>query len=245
MILLTNDDGFQAKGLLALRGATQLAFPDESIIIVAPTQEQSQIGHRVTTDTPLEVHRQTDYFYTVAGTPADCVRVALFGLALEPALILSGINHGGNLGHDIPISGTVAAIREAAYHGISGIAFSQYLRNDIPVHWPASTRRVGNVLRELASQRNREDRAYSYNVNLPCLHREAAEPEHHLTIPSKHPLPVSFEKTEHGADENSHLFQYTGRYASRSSEPGSDVDCCFGGDISISRLDFIPAGIHH
>jgi 5'-nucleotidase len=245
MILITNDDGHQSEGLNALREAAQLAFPGEPIITVAPASEQSQIGHSVTTKSPLRVSSDYADFHTVAGTPADCVRVALFGLSLQPDFILSGINLGGNLGHDIPISGTVAAVREAAYHGISGVAISQYLKHEIPVCWPSSIRRTCQILRNLAPKIRQQNCPTTYNVNLPCLSKSCAEPEQRLTIPSCHPLPVSYEELDTGNAHNTRFFNYNGVYSSRCSEPGSDVECCFSGHISISRMNVLSGGPDH
>ena len=124
-VLITNDDGIHAPGLQALADAvSQLGW---DYTIVAPATEQSMCGHRVTTHQHLKVETPEERRYAVHGTPADCVRLALFALNVKPDLVLSGINAGGNLGQDIVISGTVTAAREAAYHGIRAMALSHYM----------------------------------------------------------------------------------------------------------------------
>jgi 5'-nucleotidase len=122
-ILLTNDDGIDAEGLKTLEEALKdLAY----IIVVAPDQERSAVSHGLTLRTRLELKEIRTNHYVVNGTPADCVILALRQLFVQfPDLVISGINHGANLGDDIMYSGTVGAAREAAHHGIPSIAVSQ------------------------------------------------------------------------------------------------------------------------
>jgi 5'-nucleotidase len=123
VILLTNDDGIEAEGLGTLEEALKnLAH----IIVVAPDQERSAVSHGLTLRTRLSLTEVRPDHYVVNGTPADCVIYALRHLFVQPPdLVISGINHGANLGDDIMYSGTVAAAREAAAHGVPSIAVSQ------------------------------------------------------------------------------------------------------------------------
>ncbi len=117
-LLLTNDDGIDADGLRTfLAASTGLGEP----VVVAPAGPQSGVSHAVTTDSIVRVETRGRGF-AVHGTPADCVRIGLHWLCPDAGLVLSGINHGGNLGADVYYSGTVAAVREAVLHGWSGIA---------------------------------------------------------------------------------------------------------------------------
>lgn len=123
LIVLSNDDGVHAEGLRALH-AELSSFAD--VVVVAPLQEQSANSHSLTLARPLR-HREIDGFHAVDGTPADCIYVALYGdrfLARPPDAVVSGINHGYNLGSDTFYSGTVAAAREGALRGVPAIAFS-------------------------------------------------------------------------------------------------------------------------
>jgi 5'-nucleotidase len=122
-ILLTNDDGIEAEGLRTLEEALKdLAH----VIVVAPDQERSAVSHGLTLRTHLNLKEVSPDHYVINGTPADCVIFALRHLFVQfPGLVISGINHGANLGDDIMYSGTVAAAREAAHHGIPSIAVSQ------------------------------------------------------------------------------------------------------------------------
>jgi 5'-nucleotidase len=128
-ILLTNDDGIQARGLHAMRRAL-LEVPGAELAVIAPDSNRSATARSITTRKPLWVEELefadgTSGFAT-DGTPVDCVRFAALGLVeFEPELIVSGINHGSNLGDDITYSGTVAAALEGIVLGIPAIAVSQ------------------------------------------------------------------------------------------------------------------------
>jgi 5'-nucleotidase len=119
-ILLVNDDGIAAPGLAALRSAVQ---DRGEVTVVAPQQQHSGMSHAITIHRPLRL-RQTEQGHILNGTPADCVIMALNGLRLKPDFLLSGINHGANLGSDVLYSGTVAAALEGVLNGIPSIAFS-------------------------------------------------------------------------------------------------------------------------
>src|ERR671939_1423620 len=128
-VLLTNDDGIQATGLNELRRAL-LAVPGIDLAVIAPNSNRSATARSITTRRPLEVEEvQFDdgtVGYATDGTPVDCVRLASLGLVGDqPELIVSGINHGSNLGDDITYSGTVAAALEGVVLGIPAIAVSQ------------------------------------------------------------------------------------------------------------------------
>ncbi len=123
VILLTNDDGIEAEGLRTLEEALKgLAH----LVIVAPDQERSAVSHGLTLRSPLYLKEVSADHYILNGTPADCVITGLRQLFVQfPDLVISGINHGANLGDDIMYSGTVAAAREASAHGIPALALSQ------------------------------------------------------------------------------------------------------------------------
>ncbi len=230
--LLTNDDGVFAPGLGALaKGLTSQPF-----LVVAPQSPYSGCGHQVTTHAPLQIERmaesqfgdRTDRVFGLNGTPADCVRVARFHLDPNIAFVLAGINAGGNMGADSHISGTIAAVREAALHGIPGIALSQYHRRSIPMDWERASRWTMKVLDTLLPLPLKP--GCFWNVNFP--HPEATdltEPEIVFCVPSLRPLPVSFR-----VDGN--LLYYEGVYSLRDREPGSDVEVCLGGQIAVTQL---------
>ena len=122
-ILVTNDDGVRAQGLDAL--ARALAPLARRLLVVAPDREQSGISHALTIRRPLRLERVGEDRYTVDGSPADCVDLAVLGLLDgPPGLVVSGINPGYNLGDDVIYSGTVAGAREGHMLGIPALAIS-------------------------------------------------------------------------------------------------------------------------
>jgi len=121
-VLLTNDDGYQATGLRAL---AQELKDWAHVQIVAPSWERSGAAQSLTLRQPIVCHRIAENEWAVDGTPADCVIVALHKLLEErPDLVISGINHGANLGENVYYSGTVGAAREAAIHYVPALAVS-------------------------------------------------------------------------------------------------------------------------
>jgi 5'-nucleotidase len=221
-LILTNDDGIDAPGIRSLLKAI-----DGKGIIVAPQLEWSGCGHRVTTTKPIQVQRRSDTEYAIAGTPADCTRLALSYLCPEATWVLSGINAGGNMGVDVYISGTVAAVREAAMLGIPGIAVSHWLRRPLIVDWDVAARCTAKVLADLLT-RPIEPGTF-WNVNLPHLEPGSPDPEVVFCQPCTQPLPVNY-RVE-GDD-----YYYVGEYSKRKRIPGTDVDVCFSGCIAVTQL---------
>ena len=128
-ILISNDDGVFAEGIRSL--ATTAAQRGHNVTVVCPDQERSATGHGLTLQDPIRAERADELFspgveaWGCSGTPADCIKLALFELLQEkPDLILSGINHGPNLGTDIFCSGTVAAALEGTLENIPSLAIS-------------------------------------------------------------------------------------------------------------------------
>ncbi len=122
-ILLTNDDGFNAEGLKLLY---DLLKDDNEVYIFVPDRERSASSHCLTLNIPLKLNRIEDNIFTINGMPTDCVLIALNGILRDVGIdvVLSGINHGPNLGEDVLYSGTVAAAFEAVMWGIPGMSFS-------------------------------------------------------------------------------------------------------------------------
>ena len=221
-IILTNDDGVDAPGIQAL----QKAVTGENII-VAPNKQYSGCGHQVTTHRGMKLEKRSDTEYALDGTPADCTRMAIDQIATNTKLVLSGINAGGNLGTDVYISGTVAAVREAAIHGIPGIAISHWIKRPLLIDWAVATRWTSRVLKDLLS-RPLPPGSF-WNVNLPHLEPERCEPKIILCQPSIDPLPVNFK-------QEGNIYHYQGKYSDRDRTPGTDVDVCFGGNIAVTLI---------
>jgi 5'-nucleotidase len=230
-LLLTNDDGIHAPGLAALLAAVRSLpefVPDpNSASVVAPSDAWSGCSHRVTTHQPIRIEARSPDQFAVDGTPADCVRLALHALVPDFDWVLSGINAGGNLGADVYISGTVAAVREAVLHGRPGIALSQYRKRGLDFDWERASRWTARVL-PILLQRPPGLGAF-YNVNFPHLLPDDPEPEVICCPLDPHPLPVEFRR------EGDH-FHYTGNYHARLARPDGDVAVCFGGSIAVTEL---------
>jgi 5'-nucleotidase len=132
LVLLSNDDGHASAGLAAMRNALR-AMAD--VVVVAPENEQSASSHALSLHRPLRLRTVETGVFALDGTPADCVYVALHAgtrmLPRKPDLVVSGINHGMNLGQDAFYSGTIAAAREAAFRGIPAVATSAHHSLDL------------------------------------------------------------------------------------------------------------------
>ncbi len=222
-ILVTNDDGWDAPGLAALK---QLAGEWGEVFVVAPRDAHSYAGHRVTTDDALHLVETAPNEFHLTGTPADCVRVALTALVPDVDWVLAGINRGGNLGADIYISGTLAAAREAALLGKCAIAVSQYIRRDLTLDWNCSRELARPVIEQLMIE-GCEPKQY-WNVNLPHV-EPGARVEMIRCDPDNEPLDVRFEREQD-------RFRYSGTYRARPRTPGRDVHHCFEGSITVSSL---------
>lgn len=222
--LLTNDDGIDALGLQALAAAAR-QFGE--VIQIAPVDAQSGCSHRVTAHQPLVLHTKSANRYALTGTPADCVRVGLHHLASDADWVLSGINHGGNLGADVYHSGTVAAVREAVLLERPGIAISHYQRRGQSINWDRAVRWLAPVLRQILEAGWVP--GVFWNINLP--HLEPGSPDPEVVNCSLQPgaLPVSYVR-------DGDAFIYNGDYHLRTRAAGCDVDVCFQGNIAITRL---------
>jgi len=125
-ILISNDDGFDARGIQVLERALQ---PLADVYVVAPDNEQSASSHSLTIRRPIQVKKLDDHHYRVVGTPTDCVVLALqVILDRPPDLVVSGINHGPNMGEDVTYSGTVAVAFEGTILGVPSVALSALQR---------------------------------------------------------------------------------------------------------------------
>jgi 5'-nucleotidase len=224
-LLLTNDDGIDAPGLEALVSATRtLGDP----VVVAPAEPQSGVSHAVTWHEGVRIEPRGDKRFAIYGTPADCTRLGLLRLVPEATWVLSGINHGANLGADVHYSGTVAAVREAVLHGWPGVAVSYYRKAGVEFNWTRAANWVVPILNDLLSRP--VEPGLFYNVNLPNLPPEAERPEVVWCPLDPNPLPLNYRH-----EEASGLY-YAGDYQLRHRTPGADVDICFGGRIAITAI---------
>lgn len=171
-ILISNDDGYQAAGIVALYDALKDIAQVE---VIAPEQNNSAKSNALTLHSPLYVHRASNGFRYVNGTPADCVHIALTGLLdYRPDLVVSGINNGANMGDDTIYSGTVGAAMEGFLFGIPAIAFSQVERDW--VHLDSAARKVRDMVLSMHQQHLITPTPWLLNVNIPNLPYEDIGP---------------------------------------------------------------------
>ncbi len=162
LILISNDDGYQSAGIRRLRDAlAQIA----DVVVCAPEFEQSAASHALSLHRPLRLRQHGTGVFSVDGTPADSVYVALFAgtriLPKTPDLVVSGLNHGLNLGDDVFYSGTVAAAREGALRGLRALAFSMADDSSLDAAASFAVRLAERVLHRAGAG------PLLYNVNFP------------------------------------------------------------------------------
>ena len=220
-LILTNDDGIDSEGIRALHALT-------GGMLVASARQHSACSHRVTLETPVQVDQRGPAEYVVHGTPADCARLASVLLGAPPRLLISGINEGANVGHDVYLSGTVAAAREATALGIPAVSISQYRKGVASVDWPQAQVMARRAL-EAVLERGHAGPGF-WNINLPHLNGTKRDPELVFCERCLCPLPLVYQH------RNNAYHHDRERYHVRARTPGSDVDVCFGGNIAISWI---------
>ncbi|HEY9101415.1 5'/3'-nucleotidase SurE [Chitinimonas sp.] len=178
--LLSNDDGYFAPGLAALAAALQ---PQGEVHVVAPERDRSGASNSLTLDRPLSLKQAASGFHYVNGTPTDCVHLAVTGmLESEPDLVISGINHGANMGDDTLYSGTVAAATEGFLLGIPSIAIS--LARHGARHFDTAGRVAAELVERIARHPFRG--AVLLNVNVPDLPYEEIKGWHVTRLGRRH-----------------------------------------------------------
>ena len=235
--LITNDDGIAAPGIRALAAAASRLG---EVVVVAPEEAHSGCGHRVTTYEPISVREDQDGWWAIGGTPADCTRVGIREIVADCDWVLAGVNAGANLGVDVFMSGTVAAVREGALLGRPGIAFSHYKTREGTFDWEFAADTVVRVMERVFADTT--ESGVFWNVNLPDLSAakigfESGQssglsnrcPELIDCSTGRGHLPVEFARKQ-GA------LIYQGVYQDRPRESGDDVDVCFGGNVAVTKM---------
>lgn len=234
-ILITNDDGWDAAGIAALLDVAQ---EFGSCTILAPANEQSGVSHQISLWRPMQLLQQSEAVWSLDGTPADCVRVALTQFETPFDLVLSGINNGGNLGSDVYVSGTVAAAREAALFGLPAIAISQHrARFADDFDWKWTMKICASVLQHChdAGLKQRE----VVNVNLPDVSDAESLPVVEIVDPCPlDPAPRLAVFESESDQQPGTLLRSVGKYNDRKRIAGHDVETCFAKKVSVTRLQF-------
>ncbi len=230
-ILVTNDDGIHAPGLSALTRIARSLTDD--VWVVAPETEQSATSHSLTLRRPLRTRKQGERRYSVDGTPTDCVLVAHRHILAErpPDIVLSGINHGANLGEDVTYSGTVAAAMEGAILGVRAFAFSQLRQGDGKISWDTAEYFGPDIVRRAMALDWPAD--LLLNVNFP-----AAAPDAVAGVrPCRQGRRDEGTAITKGADPSGRPYLWIGNFLSdASSDPGTDLAAVVDNAIAITPL---------
>jgi 5'-nucleotidase len=183
-ILLSNDDGFQAPGIVAMYHALK-ALPGVQVEVVAPEHNNSAKSNALTLNAPLYVHQAANGFRYVNGTPADCVHIALTGLlSYRPDLVVSGINNGANMGDDTIYSGTVGAAMEGYLFGIPALAFSQIEKGW--GHLDDAAAVAAELVAQIGGHQIDGGKPWLLNVNMPNLPRGQIKPPRICRLGRRH-----------------------------------------------------------
>jgi 5'-nucleotidase len=226
LILLSNDDGHSSTGIRAMQAALKAAGAD--VVVVAPETEQSASSHALSLHRPLRLRKVEADVFALDGTPADCVYVALHAttrlLARRPDMVVSGINHGMNLGQDAFYSGTVAAAREGAFRGIPAVATSAHFSVDLGAAANLSARIAFALL-----QTTRHP-APLLNVNIPAGWKGAVRA-------TRLGLRIYDEVVDFRRDPRGREYLWLGGPGVRHErDPGTDTDAYDDGVASITPL---------
>lgn len=234
-ILLSNDDGFQAPGIVALYEALKTLADVE---VVAPEHNNSAKSNALTLHSPLYVHQAANGFRYVNGTPADCVHIALTGLlGYRPDLVVSGINNGANMGDDTIYSGTVGAAMEGYLFGIPAIAFSQVDKGWGEIESAAAKAR--EIVQQLMGNRlvnpaeSSDAAPWLLNVNIPNMPLEALKPLKLCRLGRRHAAErVIVQDSPRGEK----MYWIGGAGAAKDDAEGTDFHATAQGHVSMTPL---------
>jgi len=232
-ILISNDDGYQAPGIVALYEVlTQVA----DVEVVAPEQNNSAKSNALTLHSPLYVHRAANGFRYVNGTPADCVHIALTGLlGYRPDLIVSGINNGANMGDDTIYSGTVGAAMEGYLFGIPAIAFSQtekgWTHLDAAAHHAREL--VLQLMHSAQSLAPSVTVPWLLNVNIPNLPLSAIKPPKVCRLGRRHAAESVIQQTSPRGET---MYWIGNAGPVKDDSDGTDFAATARGHISVTPL---------
>lgn len=226
-ILVSNDDGYQAPGLRALAEELK-AFAE--VTVVAPERNRSGASNSLTLDSPLRVEQVSEAVYYVNGTPSDCVHVAITGLLeQEPDMVVSGVNHGANLGDDVLYSGTVAAAMEGRFLGLPALAVS--LVGDDGRHFAAAAGVARRLVERMVSDPLPPETIL--NVNVPDLPAERIRGTEVTRLGFRH----KSEPVIRARDPKNRPIYWIGP-AGRGQDtgPGTDFHAIAAGSVSVTPI---------
>jgi 5'-nucleotidase len=227
-ILLSNDDGYFAPGLAVL--AATLSAQSHEVTVVAPERDRSGASNSLTLDRPLTVRRSPNGFFHVNGTPTDCVHLAVTGLLpQQPDMVISGINHGANMGDDTIYSGTVAAATEGFLLGIPALAVS--LANIQGEHFQTAADFVAGLVRRVETHPLGEP--VLLNINVPDVPSEAIQGVEVTRLGRRHKAQDVVQTVN---PRNQVMYWVGAAGAAQDAGPGTDFHAVANRRISITPL---------
>ncbi len=228
-VLVSNDDGVDAPGIRVL--AEGLAAVGE-VTVVAPNRDRSGASNSLTLDQPIRVWRMDDGRYRVAGTPTDCVHLALSGLLEnDPDIVVSGINNSANMGDDVIYSGTVSAAMEGRYCGLPAIAVSLVTHEHQGQHYDSAVRAVLALMQRLLTDPLPADTIL--NVNVPDREWSQIRGFEVTRLGRRHRSDPCIEQT----DPRGHPMWWIGPVGEvDDAGPGTDFDAVRRGLVSVTPL---------
>lgn len=241
-ILITNDDGINAPGLVTLEAiAAELAGPDGEVWVVAPAFEQSGVAHCISYTHPTMITELGQHRWAAEGSPADCVLAGLHDILPQaPDLVLSGVNRGNNAGENVMYSGTIGGAMEAALQGVKAIAMSQFFGPenaglDDPFESAAAHGvRVIRALLDHAGWGADEDYSLFYNVNFPPLPADATGD---IAVSRQGRRPTAGFGIEAQVSPSGRRFLWVrGSEQSVETGAGTDVSANLAGGISVTPM---------
>lgn len=226
-ILLSNDDGYQAPGLMALRAAVQTVA---DVVVVAPDRDRSGASNSLTLESPIRARTLEDGLIRVEGTPTDCVHLAITGLLeTEPDMVISGINAGANMGDDVLYSGTVAAATEGRFLGYPAIAVS--LASHTPRYFESAARVILDLVEHLHAHPLASDSIL--NINVPDLPHDELQGIVATRLGHRHKA----EPVIKAEDPRGRPIYWVGRAgAEQDAGPGTDFYAVRNGFVSVTPL---------
>jgi 5'/3'-nucleotidase len=226
-ILLSNDDGYFAPGLAAL---AQVLSPIADITVVAPERDRSGASNSLTLDRPLTLRKAPSGFFYVNGTPTDCVHLAVTGMLAElPDMVISGVNHGANMGDDTIYSGTVAAATEGFLLGIPAIAVS--LSGVSQGHYETAARVVAEMVQRFKTASLAQ--ACLLNINVPDVPFDALRGVTVTRLGKRHKAePVVKSQSPRGET----VYWVGAAGAAQDAGPGTDFHALANGQVSVTPL---------
>lgn len=227
-VLISNDDGYQAPGIIAL--AEAVAPVVDHITVIAPERNRSAASSSLTVHEPLRVFTAPNGFLYVNGTPSDCVHLAVTGLLdRQPDMVISGVNAGPNLGDDVIYSGTVAAAIEGRFLGFPAIAVSTGSIN--PRHYDSAARAAGELIGRIAEHPLPTDSIL--NVNVPDLPWEQLKGWEVTRLGNRHKAERVIRSTD---PRGAPIYWIGAAGPEQDAGPGTDFHAVRNGYISVTPL---------